>query len=171
MTNAIHVPRALQSFMSGQDESIPGPESPIEEKLIFLQSNMVSFVKQYQLPIIEVSLVVSKYLRILTDSLVEKANMYDEKIPDNLLESNPIDAESVEPIFLDFPLESLVNKVDQDRMDIFDTILRTSINRTELPFPQAIALLRDWEVIVRTQLSRATSPGHLFSPLDIPEGF
>jgi len=157
--------------MSGQDESIPGPESPTEEKLIFLQSNMVSFVKQYQLPIIEVSLVVSKYLRILTDSLVEKANMYDEKIPDNLLESNPIDAESVEPIFLDFPLESLITKVDQDRMDIFDTILKTSINRTELSFPQAIALLRDWEVIARTQLSRATSPGHLFSPLDIPEGF
>ena len=68
-------------------------------------------------------------------------------------------------------METLLDKVDQDRMDILDTILRTAINKTELPFPHAISLLREWEGIVRVQLSRATSPGHLFSPVELPDGF
>ena len=56
-------------------------------------------------------------------------------------------------------------------MDIFDTIIRTVINSTELPFINAITLLRDWESITRNQLSQSTKPGHLFSPIELPEDF
>ncbi|MEE2650723.1 MAG: hypothetical protein VX571_04360 [Candidatus Thermoplasmatota archaeon] len=151
--------------------SIPGSDAPVEDKLIFLQANMVSFASQYNLPVIEVSLVVSKYLRILTQSLEEHAKLHRETIPEDLLLSRPLEAIPITPNLSDFPIETLLDKVDQDRMDILDTILRTTINKTELPFPHAISLLRDWEGIVRAQLSQATSPGHLFSPVELPDGF
>ncbi|MED5397718.1 MAG: hypothetical protein VYD41_00100 [Candidatus Thermoplasmatota archaeon] len=151
--------------------SIPGSDAPVEDKLIFLQANMVSFASQYNLPVIEVSLVVSKYLRILTQSLEEHAKLHRETIPEDLLLSRPLEAIPITPNLSDFPIETLLDKVDQDRMDILDTILRTTINKTELPVPHAISLLRDWEGIVRAQLSQATSPGHLFSPVELPDGF
>ena len=150
---------------------VPGSDAPVEDKLIFLQENMVSFASQYNLPVIEVSLVVSKYLRILTASLEGHAKLHRETIPEDLLRSRPLEAIPITPNLSDFPMETLLDKVDQDRMDILDTILRTAINKTELPFPHAISLLREWEGIVRVQLSRATSPGHLFSPVELPDGF
>ena len=60
---------------------------------------------------------------------------------------------------------------DNERMDIFDTIIRTIINSSELNFTDAILLLRDWESIIRKQLANATSPGHLFSPVELPDDF
>ena len=113
--------------------SIPGSDAPVEDKLIFLQANMVSFASQYNLPVIEVSLVVSKYLRILTQSLEEHAKLHRETIPEDLLLSRPLEAIPITPNLSDFPIETLLDKVDQDRMDILDTILRTTINKTELP--------------------------------------
>ena len=59
--------------MAGQEGVSPGPESTIEEKLLFLQGNMVSFISQYSMPIIEVSLVVSKFLKAISDSLEKNA--------------------------------------------------------------------------------------------------
>tara|TARA_B100001250_G_C19372420_1_gene602558 strand:+ start:143 stop:613 length:471 start_codon:yes stop_codon:yes gene_type:complete len=153
------------------DSKTPGPNSSDEEKLIFIQANIVSFVTQYQLPIIEVALVVSKYVKILTNSLIENAEANQEVVPDSLLESKRVSDASVNPIIAEFPLESLMGMVDEDRMDILDTILRTSINKTEIAFPKVISILRDWEHITREQLAKATSPGHLFSPLEIPDGF
>ena len=150
---------------------VPGSDAPVEDKLIFLQGNMVSFASQYNLPVIEVSLVVSKYLRILTASLEGHAKLHRETIPEDLLRSRPLEAIPITPNLSDFPMETLLDKIDRDRMDILDTILRTAINKTELPFPHAISLLREWEGIVRAQLSRATSPGHLFSPVELPDGF
>jgi len=149
----------------------PDRTSHIEDKLLFLQSNMVSFVNQYQLPLIECSLVISKYLRILTDSLVQKATNLKEELPESITRSKEITKAENSPIISDFPLENLIDNADEDRMDIFDTIIRVCINTTELPFPNAIGVLRDWEELIRTQLSHSTSPGHLFSPLSIPDGF
>tara|TARA_B100000959_G_scaffold285334_1_gene359787 strand:+ start:1072 stop:1545 length:474 start_codon:yes stop_codon:yes gene_type:complete len=157
--------------MESPHSPIPIPESSIEDKKIFLQGNIVNFVRQYQLPIIEVSLVISKYLRILTESLVEQATVHGEVLPDSLLMQRPFDPPDIEPVISEFPLDSLIGNVDQDRMDILDTIIRTSITNTELPFSQAIPILRDWEELTRKQLSEATSPGHLFTPLGIPDGF
>ena len=38
-----------------ENVKIPGVDAPVEERLLFLQENMVNFVKQYNLPVIEVS--------------------------------------------------------------------------------------------------------------------
>jgi hypothetical protein len=159
-----------QQVMGGQGDA-PDSQSPIEEKLLFLQGNMVSFISQYQMPIIEVSLVVSKYLKILTRSILRNAKENEELIPEKLTQSAQLEEPSIQPLISEFPIDALISSTDEDRMDIFDTIIRTSINRTELPFVNSIALLRDWEGMIRKQLSRASSPGHLFSPLEIPEGF
>ena len=59
----------------------------------------------------------------------------------------------------------------ESSLDILDTIIRTILNETELPFIPALAVLRDWEHVIRTQLAKATSPGHLFSPLKLPDNF
>ena len=151
--------------------SIPGPNKPLEERLLFLQENMVNFVNQYDLPVVEVALVISKYIRIIASQLQNAAEESGEDLPISLLEPWPIDSERELPRIDSFPLERVLDSVDQDRMEIFDTIIRTILNETEMPFVSAITVLRDWESKVRIQLSESTSPGHLFSPMKLPDGF
>ena len=156
--------------MSSEGE-IPSPSQPMEEKLLFLQENLSNFVKQYNLPIIESALVISKYLNILLSELQRIALLEGETLPEHITKPWPI-VSVIEPPRIDnFPLEKLMQTIDQDRMDIFDTIIRTIVNGSEIPFVNVVALMRDWEKIIRTQLAKSTSPGHLFSPLELPENF
>jgi hypothetical protein len=150
---------------------MPSPADSLEEKLLFLQENLSNFVKQYNLPIIESALVVSKYINILLYELKKKASLEMENLPLEITDSWPITGEIKTPKIEDFPLDKLIQNIDQDRMDIFDTIIRTIINGSEIPFVNAIMLLRDWERVIRTQLVKSTSPGHLFSPLELDDNF
>ncbi|MEC8045576.1 MAG: hypothetical protein VYD89_05010 [Candidatus Thermoplasmatota archaeon] len=150
---------------------IPSPQQPLEERILFIQENMVSFVKQYNMPIVEVALVISKYIRILLEKLQEIANDSDEELPSHLLSPTPFDGDIKPPLIDSFPLERLLDSLDEDRMDILDTLMRTAINAVEAPFSSALALFRDWEMLIRTQLSESRSPGHLFSPMKFPEDF
>ena len=156
--------------MNGEGE-MPGPDLPVEERLLFLQENMVNFVKQYSLPVVEVALVVSKYIRALKESLEAAATQSGEILPENLAEPWPVEIDGVAPTIESFSLERLLSALDEDRMDILDTIIRTIINGSEIPFVSALTLLRDWEKRLRAQMAEATSPGHLFSPMDLPDGF
>ena len=156
--------------MDSQGE-MPAPTDSIEEKLLFLQENLSNFVKQYSLPIIESALVISKYINILLNELEKKATIENEVLPLEITEPRAIIGNLKTPKIEDFPLDKLMQNIDQDRMDIFDTIIRTIINGSEIPFVNAIMLLRDWEEIIRTQLAKSTSPGHLFSPLELDDGF
>mgnify|MGYP000219224336 FL=1 len=156
--------------MSGEGE-MPSTSEPIEEKLLFLQENLSNFVKQYNLPLIESALVVSKYLNILLGELQKIAMSEGEILPESITQPWPIISEIEPPKIDSFPLDRLMQTIDQDRMDIFDTIIRTIINGSEIPFVNAISLMRDWEKVIRTQLVKSTSPGHLFSPLELPENF
>jgi hypothetical protein len=157
--------------MSEVNQGIPNVNSPVEDKLLFLQENMVNFVNQYNLPLVEVSLVLSKYIKILSKSLESEAIKENEKIPDSILSPFPVKDSTQSSNISSFPLETILENVDRDRMDIFDTIIRTVINTTELPFINALTLLRDWESITRSQLSHSIKPGHLFSPIELPEDF
>ena len=156
--------------MNGEGE-MPGPDQPVEERLLFLQENMVNFVKQYSLPVVEVALVVSKYIRALKESLEAAATQSGEILPENLAEPWPVEIDGVAPTIESFSLERLLSALDEDRMDILDTIIRTIINGSEIPFISALTLLRDWEMRLRAQMAEAASPGHLFSPMDLPDGF
>ena len=150
---------------------MPSPAASMEEKLLFLQENLSNFVKQYNLPIIESALVISKYINILLNELKKKASLEKENLPLEITDPWPITGEMKTPKIEDFPLDKLMQNIDQDRMDIFDTIIRTIINGTEIPFVNAVILLRDWERVIRTQLVKSTSPGHLFSPLELDDNF
>jgi len=75
------------------------------------------------------------------------------------------------PSIESFPLDKLLGTLDEDRMDILDTMMRVIINGAEIPFSSTLTLLRDWEMRLRAQMAEATSPGHLFSPMDLPDGF
>ncbi len=131
----------------------------------------MNFVNQYSQPVIEVSLVVSKYIRILLEKLQDTASTSNETLPTELLIPHELESVSEPPVLDSFPLERVLESVDQDRMDILDTIIRTILNETEMPFVSALAVLRDWEYVTRSQLSKSTSPGHLFSPIQLPDDF
>ena len=150
---------------------MPSPAASMEEKLLFLQENLSNFVKQYNLPIIESALVISKYINILLNELKKKASLEKENLPLEITDPWPITGDMKTPKIEDFPLDKLMQNIDQDRMDIFDTIIRTIINGSEIPFVNAVMLLRDWERVIRTQLVKSTSPGHLFSPLELDDNF
>ena len=152
-------------------DKIPSPQQPLEERILFIQENMVSFVKQYNMPIVEVALVISKYIRILLEKLQQIADESGEELPSHLLSPTPFDGNIKPPLIDSFPLERLLDSLDEDRMDILDTLMRTAINAVEAPFSSALALFRDWERLIRSQLSESRSPGHLFSPMKIPEDF
>ena len=167
--DCIHVPRLTPAAMA--DDALPAPDSPVEERLLFLQENMVSFTTQFSMPIVEVSLVLSKYIRILLESLETAASRNDEELPARLTETWEVDVEGEAPGIDSFPLETLLGSLDEDRMDILDTLIRTILNETSLPFAPALTLLREWESMVRVQLANASGPGQLFSPIELPEGF
>ena len=154
-----------------EDAGVPAPEAPVEERLLFLQENMVNFVNQFNMPVIEVALVLSKYIRILLESLQKTAQSNDEVLPSSLIEPWHIEAQDEVPRIDSFSLETLLGSLDEDRMDILDTLIRTILNESQLPFTPALTLLREWEALVRVQLANASGPGQLFSPIDLPEDF
>ena len=159
--------------MSEGARNVPGPESPANDKLLFLRENMVHLTNQLSMPIIEVALVISKYIRMLLDSLQKAAIEEGEELPEiilNPLPSNSSLSETTSGIN-SFPLEKLIDRVDQDRMDILDTLIRTILNESQLEFVSALQEFRDWEFEIRNQLSEISSPGGLFSPLSLDDDF
>jgi hypothetical protein len=119
--------------------------------MVFLQEQLVNFLRQYSMPLIEVSLVFSKYTRQLTEALTSEAETQGETLPDILAQPWPLLGDP-EPLNASGPgLETVLENLDDDRMDILDTILRSSITATEMP------------------LADSKGAGQLFSPLEIPE--
>ena len=152
-------------------DAMPAVSSPSTEKMLFLQENMVHFVNQMSMPVVEVSLVLSKYLKKLVDVLEERAQAEGEDLSSEILNPWPVDADSTDSNRPGMPLERILEIVDVDRMDILDTMIRTIINGTELPFVDAVLALRRWEHLARSQLSKASGTGQLFSPMILPTDF
>ena len=161
----------------GVDEdrrTIPKPTDHPNEKLLFLRENMVHLTNQLSMPVIEVALVISKYLRIVSDSLEKAAEKGGEKLPEDILSPIPIESDPKSDStagISSFPLESIIGRVDEDRMDILDTLIRNVLNESELEFIPALRELREWEYEIRVQLSNVSRPGGLFSPVSLSDGF
>jgi hypothetical protein len=137
--------------------------------MVFLQEQLVNFLRQYSMPLIEASLVFSKYTRQLGEALTSQAETQGERLPEILAQPWPILGDQ-ESMHTSGPrLETLLENLDDDRMDILDTILRSSITATEMPLADALMQLRQWEHLTRNQLADSKGPGQLFSPLEIPE--
>ena len=173
LNSTFHLIPPLQITME-EGMAVPTPNSEVNEKLLFLRENMVHLTNQLSMPIIEVALVVSKYIRIVLESLENAAEAAWEELPTAILNPLPFDSEnenSETPGIESFPLEKLIDRVDYDRMDILDTMVRTILNESQMEFVPALQELRDWEFEIRKQLSSASSPGALFSPLSLGDDF
>tara|TARA_B100000214_G_C23635260_1_gene475889 strand:- start:52 stop:501 length:450 start_codon:yes stop_codon:yes gene_type:complete len=137
--------------------------------LVTLQERMVNLIKQLQMPLIEVSMVIGNHIKQLMKSLneysLDTGAVFPEKVtnPWELNVSNDINSHSK------MELDKILSIVDDDRMDILATLIRVTLIETELNISEAILALRMWEHLARTQLANATSPGQLFSPLIMPE--
>ena len=120
--------------MADVSRTIPTADSASNEKLLFLRENMVHLTNQLSMPIIEVALVISKFIRIVLDSLQKAAEISGEELPSSLLGPKPLDSTSTNEKTMigieSFPLENLIDRVDQDRMDILDTLIRTIVNQS-----------------------------------------
>mgnify|MGYP001333009030 CR=1 FL=1 len=147
--------------------------SEFEIVAISLQENMVNLVKQLNIPLIETSLVIGKYTKQLTANLEEFAKSTGEKLPSSLLSPLPISKKNMEvdESYDGIPLEKIMEVIDHERMDIFDTLIRTSINLNEIPIYDALVVLRTWEKLVREQLVGVKSVGQLFSAVVLPDDF
>lgn len=173
LNSTFHLLLPLQNIMD-EGRAVPTPNSEVNEKLLFLRENMVHLTNQLSMPIIEVALVVSKYIRIVLESLENAAEAAGEELPTSILNPLPFDSDNENtelPGIESFPLEKLIDRVDYDRMDILDTMVRTILNESHMEFIPALQELRDWELEIRKQLASASSPGALFSPLSLSDDF
>ncbi|RAH16584.1 MAG: hypothetical protein CMB56_000635 [Methanobacteriota archaeon] len=141
------------------------------EKMLFLHQNIVNLVNQLQIPLVEVSLVVAKYTEKLTNRLNEVAIEHDEKLLEIYSKPWPLEINNSQSSEIKFELDKLMGILDNDRIDILDTLIRTSINLEEITLSDSLLVLRAWEKLVRTQLGNSKSPGELFSTVEIPEDF
>ena len=144
-------------------------ENQSVNSLVTLQERMVNLIKQLQMPLIEVSMVIGNHIKQLMKSLNEYSSETGAIFPDKVTIpwelSVDIDAGSQSKMELD----KILSIVDDDRMDILATLIRVTLIETELNLSEAILALRMWEHLARTQLATANSPGQVFSPLILPE--
>ncbi len=134
--------------------------------MVVLQERLVNLIKQLNMPIIESSMVISRWTNRLFSQLKEHA----DSIPDNLAKQWEIDVD-ISQSENSFDLEKALSLTDKDRMDILDTLNRVTLEEEQLLVSDALGVLRAWEYLVRTQLAQATGHGQLFSPTNIPDDF
>ena len=140
-----------------------------EQRMTTLHERIVHMVRQLRMPLLEMSLVVSKYTRILLSAIKVQAESDGEVVPQALSEPFPIIIPEQQESETRFEVEKLLDAVDEERMDILDTLIRTTINDEMISHADALMVMRSWEKDVREKLSLASTPGQLFSPLDIDE--
>lgn len=142
-----------------------------EQRMTTLHERIVHMVRQLGMPLIEISLVISKYTRILLSAIEEQAQRDGEVVPEILTKPLDIEMPESQGSEIQFEIEKLLDAVDEQRMDILDTLIRTTINDEMISHADALMLMRSWEKDVRERLAQASTPGQLFSPLEISEDY
>ena len=146
-----------------------GEKASAVEGMVTLQERMVNLINQLNMPLIEVSLVLSKHIAGLSRSLDEHISATQQEFPDTV--THPWDIENPESDGNEFTfdLDKILKIIDADRMDILATLIRVTLVEIDASLAEGLLALRPWEALSRTQLSKAKGPGQLFSPLEIPE--
>ena len=137
--------------------------------LVTLQERMVNLIKQLNMPIIEVSMVIQNMLSPMLDSLTNHATETGMILPDKVVNQWPIDIQNHDDKQSSLDINKILSVVDEDRMDILETLVRVTMVETEMILLDGVSALRMWEHLVREKLANIKSPGQLFSPLEIPE--
>ncbi len=130
---------------------------------------MVNLIKQLNMPLVEVSMVIQNMISPMLESLNQHTAENSIDLPDEIMQQWPIDEPIHEEVSASLAVEKILSVIDEDRMDILETLVRVTMVETEMILVDGILALRMWEHLARTQLASIKSPGQLFSPLDIPE--
>lgn len=137
--------------------------------MVTLQERMVNLINQLSMPLIEVSLVLSKHIAGLSRSLDEHITATQQTFPETVTHPWPIETSEGNDDEFTFDLEKIFKIIDADRMDILATLIRVTLVEVDASLAEGLLALRPWEALSRTQLSKAKGPGQLFSPIEIPE--
>ena len=143
------------------DEAIDG--------LVTLQERMVNLIKQLNMPLVEASMVIQNMINPMLESLNKHAVENALELPDRIMNQWPIEKPIHDEVKSSLAVEKILSVIDEERMDILETLVRVTMVETEMILLDGIAALRMWEHLARTQLANITSPGQLFSPIEIPE--
>ena len=143
--------------------------SNVVDGLVTLQERMVNLINQLNMPLIEVSMVIQNMLSPMLESLRNHIDETGMSVPDKVLNQWPIESPNHDVNQSSLGIEKILSVVDEDRMDILETLVRVTMVETEMILIDGISALRMWEHLVRSKLASITSPGQLFSPLEIPE--
>lgn len=136
--------------------------------LVTLTERTVNLIKQLNMPLVEVSLVLQKHINQLMETLNQHLQATGQRVSERVQSPWPVEVpESASQS--NFALEKVMDIVDQQRMDILDTLIRVTLIEIDVTVVEALLALRQWEHLARTQLALATGPGQLFSPLDVPD--
>jgi len=137
--------------------------------LVTLQERMVNLIKQLNMPLVEVSMVIQNMISPMIESLNKHAVENALELPDRIMNQWPIEKPIHDEVKSSLAVEKILSVIDEERMDILETLVRVTMVETEMILLDGIAALRMWEHLARTQLANITSPGQLFSPIEIPE--
>ena len=137
--------------------------------LVTLQERMVNLIKQLNMPLVEVSMVIQNMISPMLESLNKHAVENALELPDRIMNQWPIEKPIHDEVKSSLAVEKILSVIDEERMDILETLVRVTMVATEMILLDGIAALRMWEHLARTQLANITSPGQLFSPIEIPE--
>ena len=103
------------------------------DSMVTLQERLVNLINQLNMPILETSMVVSRW----TNRLLIQLKEHTDDIPENLLHPWPLDVEPVESNS-SFELEKALSLVDRDRMDILDTLIRVTLEEEQMLVSDAL---------------------------------
>jgi len=139
------------------------------EALVTLQERMVNLIKQLSMPLVEVSMVIQNMISPMLETLIKHAQEHNMELHDTIINQWPIEQPIQEEVKSSLAIEKILSVIDEDRMDILETLVRVTMVETEMILFDGIKALRMWEHLARTQLAKISSPGQLFSPFEIPE--
>ena len=131
---------------------------------------MVNLVDQLAIPLVELSLVISRFNSLVLSRLISLAEENSETLPPQITHSWKVE-EQVQSSEFEFDLDRVVEVVDEERMDILTTLIRVSVEELRITLFDLMILLRTWEQMLKKRLSKVISPGQLFSPVSMPDGF
>ncbi|MBK55524.1 MAG: hypothetical protein CMB51_06365 [Euryarchaeota archaeon] len=132
---------------------------------------MVHLTEQLSMPLIEVSLIVNRWIKALLSRLEELADEHNESLPENVKNPIPLADSNNETNDFNYDLDRVLKMVDDDRMDILDTLIRVTIEEEKLSLMSALLFMRNWEFEMRKRLEQVQRPGQLFSPVTFEDGF
>ena len=114
-------------------------------------------------------MVIQNMLTPMLESLKIHVAETGMSVPEKIMNQWPIVIPNHDENNSSLDIDKVLSVVDEDRMDILETLVRVTMVETEMILLDGVSALRMWEHLVRSKLATITSPGQLFSPLEIPE--